>query len=303
MKNTPSKILNVFVLMIFIASILILYNKLKGYSLSDIIDSLKLISSVKLILSGIITAINYLIVCGYDVLAFKYMNISLKMDHIISTAFISNAVSNVTGYSMISGGAVRYRLYSRWHIPFAVVAEAVLFNSLTLWIGLFMVGGLMFAIEPAPISQVLHVPVQSVRLLGMLFVSLVAGYVLFSMSGKNSLKIGKWRMRVPSPAISLGQVVISSADWFFAALALYVLLPRASVSFFAFLGVYLPAQLLAILSQVPAGLGVFETVVLLTFPRTHTRPEVFAALLLFRVIYYLLPFGVAMMLLILRRKR
>ena len=70
---------------------------------------------------------------------------------------------------------------------------------------------------------------------------------------------------------------------------MYVLLPGdMGVSFLDFLPSYLMAQVAVVLTHIPGGVGVFELVIL---HLTHTSHEqmVFAAVLLFRLIYYIIP--------------
>lgn len=293
-------LLNVLVLFIFSISLVLLYRELKNVGWGDIIRSLGHFSTGRLLLAGCATALNYLVVCCYDLLACRYFRISLPAARVLFAAFVGDAVSNVAGYGMFSGGAVRYRLYSSWGIPFHILAEMMVFISLMLWLGLISVSGMMFIVKPSVAALALHCPLFAVQGTGALFIAVTMGYVMFSGRPGNLFTVGTLRIRLPTRPIAAGQVAISSADWLLAALVLYSLLPQPSVPFFVFLAVYLPAQLLAIVSQVPAGLGVFETVVLLLFPKTLPTMNVFASLVAFRIVYYVIPFVFAGTLMTLR---
>ena len=95
-------------------------------------------------------------------------------------------------------------------------------------------------------------------------------------------------------AILLGQIVISCTDWLFACGVLYVLLPAGiKLSYPQFVGIFLLAQIAGLLSYIPGGLGVFETVILLLLSPFAESSAVFGSLLLYRLIYYLIPFGFA----------
>jgi uncharacterized membrane protein YbhN (UPF0104 family) len=90
--------------------------------------------------------------------------------------------------------------------------------------------------------------------------------------------------------LALGQLAVTSLDWLLAAAALYVLLPdTVQISYPALLGLFLLGQAAAMISHVPGGLGVFETVLLLALADSGGAPALTAALLLYRLIYYLLP--------------
>jgi uncharacterized membrane protein YbhN (UPF0104 family) len=71
---------------------------------------------------------------------------------------------------------------------------------------------------------------------------------------------------------------------------LYVLLPaHPDVNYFIFFGSYLLAQIAGIISNVPGGLGVFETVLLLLISPPIAADQLLGALLVYRVVYYFLP--------------
>jgi uncharacterized membrane protein YbhN (UPF0104 family) len=298
-NNTKKILIGASTLLIFGVSIVILYHQLRTYHVQDIISSLKIISARKLIVAVFCSATTYAGLCGFDFLAFRYLGLKLKPKNIIFSAYVSYAVSSITGYSMIFGGAVRYRLYklySKLHISWRVVAKLMLFTSLMIWVGLLAVGGLLFIVEPGVVAGAFHIADLSVRLTGIIFVSILFGYIILSKLKKSPITIHKFHFVVPAPDIALLQILFASSYWIFSALTLYVLLP-ASIPFHTFLAIYLPAQLFGIISQVPAGLGVFDTILILSFPKTHTSPQVLAALLAFRVIYYLIPFMAALALL------
>jgi uncharacterized membrane protein YbhN (UPF0104 family) len=297
MQTRKSKWLDLLALCIFSLSLLLIYRQLRHYRFHDIIESFLLIAPSRLALSALFTLLNYLVVSAYDVLAFRHFGVSLPLKNVLLAAFIGDATSNVVGYSMFSGGAVRYRLHAAWNVSLAMMGKVMVFISLMLWIGIFAVGSVALIVEPRVVAAALHFPPAALQLGGLVLLALVAGYVLFSLAVRRPLCLWKWEVHMPTFGNSLGQVLISSADWLFAALALYVLLPQPAVPFLVFLAVYLPAQFLGIISQVPGGLGVFETILLLVVPSSHNVPGVLAALLAFRVIYYLLPFGTALVLL------
>jgi uncharacterized membrane protein YbhN (UPF0104 family) len=93
-------------------------------------------------------------------------------------------------------------------------------------------------------------------------------------------------------------MIISSLDWILAAAVLYALLPAdPSISYAAYFGIYLLAQFAGVVSNIPGGLGVFETVLLLLLPPAVSSNALFTSLIAYRMVYYLLPLGVAILLL------
>ncbi len=164
------------------------------------------------------------------------------------------------------------------------------FCSLSLWIGFLTLGGVVFLTGHLTIPHMFNLPLIPVRLIGVLFLSLVSGYLLTNAFRKEPLKIGKWGFPLIPVKLSLLQILFSAADWALTGLILYLFLPSpASLSYPEFLGVFLLAQLIGIVSTVPGGLGVFETVMLIMLSPVEAPASIVAALLLFRGIFYLLP--------------
>ena len=89
----------------------------------------------------------------------------------------------------------------------------------------------------------------------------------------------EWSFAWPSPPLAAAQLVLAVVDWTLAALTLWLLLPPVGLGFFAFAGVYTAACIAGVVSHVPAGLGVFEAVLLLTLPEGAHAPGVAAALI------------------------
>src|SRR5690625_1999617 len=99
-------------------------------------------------------------------------------------------------------------------------------------------------------------------------------------------------------------LVVASLDLLHSAAALYAVFPaKAGLTFPGFLGVFLLAQIVALLSPLPGGLGVFEAILLLLLPTERRPPVVLASLLIYRVFYYLLPLLMAATLLGVRSVR
>ena len=107
------------------------------------------------------------------------------------------------------------------------------------------------------------------------------------------MRIGRWRFRLPSARIATAQLFFTLADIVFAGGCLYVLLNTPDVPFIAFLAVYSIATLAGMVSHVPGGLGVFESILLLSFHGLISTESLAAALLLYRAVYHLVPLSLA----------
>jgi phosphatidylglycerol lysyltransferase len=281
-------------LLFFSGALWILHHELKAYHLQDIVRHLREIPAHCLLLALAFTFLSYLIMTGYDILALRYVRHPVSYGRIALASFIGYAFSNNMGFAMIAGSSVRYRLYSAWGLSALEITKVVAFCGLSLWLGFFTLGGMVFLFEPMAVPHALRIPFTSVRPLGGIFLIIVAAYLLWSGLKKRPLKIQEWEFPLPSSRLLVAQITVASMDWALAGSVLYMLLPPVShLSYAGFLGIYLLAQTAGLVSQIPGGLGVFETVVLVLLAPSIPASGVLGALLIFRGIYYLLPLGVA----------
>ncbi|MEH1811250.1 MAG: lysylphosphatidylglycerol synthase domain-containing protein, partial [Nostoc sp.] len=285
---------SLFGLLLLVLSLWAIANELRQYNYRDILNSLAAIPKSRLSWAIWLTALGYLVMIGYDILGFNYINRSLSWNKIAFTNFISSAFSNTIGFALLTGSAIRYRFYASWGVSAVAIAQVIAFANFTFWLGMFAVAGLLFLINPLKIPTQLHLPFATVRPIGVIFLLLVAAYLLGSIFIKQPLIIRGHEFRFPSFKISLAQIAISSFDWILAAAVLYALLPsNISLSYLDFLGIYLLAMFAGIVSNVPGGLGVFETIILLILSSKVSAAAVLGSMLAYRGVYYFLPLLVA----------
>ncbi len=285
-------------LLLFGVSIWAISQQLQQYTIQEILHSLKTAAINHLLLALGLTILSYLVLTWYDVLACRYIRHPLPYRKIALAAATSYAVSNTVGFAVFTGSAIRYRLYLFWGLSAVEIAQIIAFANLSFWLGLSAVGGFLFSVEPLAIPKLLHLPFTSVHPIGIAMLAINVAYLLTSLRLKRSLRIGSRSFCLPTLDLAFAQVIVSSIDWGIAVAVLYVLLPSTThLSYPAFFGIYLLGQIAGLVSSVPGGLGVFETVILLLLSPTIPATKVFAALVLYRVIYYFLPLGVSVLLL------
>jgi phosphatidylglycerol lysyltransferase len=280
---------------IFIVALTILNDQIKSLSYSDIRNAFGNISHAKIILAMGLALLYYILLGGYDIVAYKYIDakVPLKSKDIAFTCFVSNALGNNTGYSMLFGGSLRYRLYSIHNVSMIAVTKVLFFSSATIWLGLLTIGGIVFTFAPVPISQVLGYDISS-RVIGIFFLSILTVYISLSILNLKSLYIFKKKITLPNIKIVAWQIFLATTDWIIASLTLWILMPAGEISYWVLLKVFLIAQLLGILSQVPGGMGVFEASIALLLPHIVNNPEVISGLLIYRVVFYFFPLFVAL---------
>jgi uncharacterized membrane protein YbhN (UPF0104 family) len=213
----------------------------------------------------------------------------------IMTAFVSNALSQTIGLAVLTGSAIRMRVYSRYRLGAGAVARVSGFVTITATLGLLAAGAVALIQSPAVLPPRFGV---SLRMFGIALSIPAIAYLGWALIGKGTIGRNGWRMHPPSRGVALAQVTLSVIDWLLTGIVLFILLPAsATVGFPAFLGIYLVAQTAGVVSHVPGGFGVFEgaLISLLTMSDPTLNTGVVAAsLVVYRVVYYLLPLAIAM---------
>jgi len=239
-----------------------------------------------------LTALNYAVLTGYDFIAFASIGKQIARARVAATSFLAYAVAHNVGFSLLSGASVRYRFYSRWGVSARDLSRIVVSYSVTFWLGLLALGGLSLALSPPPAAHFwwprLGAP------LGWLLMATSAGYVIAATVRRSPIRVGSMEFRLPTARLALIQLVISAVDWSLAGAVFYVLLPPGGASFPAVLGAFLIAQLAGQASHVPGGVGVFEGLVVLMLQPSYTSAQLLPALVVYRLIYYLVPLAIAL---------
>jgi uncharacterized membrane protein YbhN (UPF0104 family) len=295
-RHKVGKLLPFLGLAIFSLAVWILYREVRNYDYHAILASFTAIPTLSIILASLLTLSNYLLISGYDFLALQDIKRPVQYRNIMFNSFIAAALSRNAGYSMLSGGAIRYRLYGARGLTALDITKVIFFSSATFWLGLLAASGVIFLTAPMFIPRTLHLPFTYTYSIGLLFVCLLLAYVALSVVQK-PLRHRGLSLTFPPPRIAVSQILVSALDWLLAGLALYALIPCPALPLVRFLSIFFFAQFLGIVSQVPGGLGVFETVLLLLMPRACDRTSVLGAIIAFRLIYNVFPLGLGLLLL------
>jgi phosphatidylglycerol lysyltransferase len=284
--------------LVFAGALIFLHDQLKNLNYVDVINALKAIPVLKIAMALFLSLSYYLILGGYDVIAFKYIDLKtpLSFKDILFTCFISNVLGSNTGYSMLFGGSIRYRLYSIYNVSMVDVTKVLLFSSMTIWLGLLTVGGFIFTFAPVPLVRMVGFNFTT-RTIGLFFIAVLVLYIFLSILHSKPIKIFKWSVTFPDIKIASLQILLATCDWFIASLIIYILMPIEEISYFVLLRVFLISQFLGIVSQVPGGMGVFETAISRLLPNSASTSGVIGGLLAYRAIFYFFPLLIALALL------
>jgi len=281
----------------FALALFALYHLAYDFNYDDVAAHVRELSGSVLAASVLLTALSYLALTGYDYLAIRYVGAEIPWHTTALAAFTGYAVSNSVGFAMLSGGSIRYRIYSAAGMSAGKVAQVVAFCGLTFGFGLCALGAVGLLAAPGTAAAMVGVPsgvilASAILLILPLPLGLLAAAVL-----PQPLRIGRFSLALPSVGMMLAQILIASADVALAGSVLYVLLPsEVGVSFPAFLSIFSAALVVGVVSHVPGGIGVFETLILLGLSDAGSRAGAggaLGALLVFRAVYYLLPLTMA----------
>jgi phosphatidylglycerol lysyltransferase len=270
-----------------------LSRELSGFDLRKVEVGLGALPRAALLAAAALTALDYLLLSGYDLLALRYAGRSLPAGRVVFTSFVAYAFGNNVGLSLLSSGSVRVRLYSQLGLSPGDVARVVAFTAAQLWAGLLPLAGIaLLAGARGPL------PAPAARIAGLLALAAVAAYLALCARGREVTVRGV-AVRPPSLPLALGQVAVSAVDWALAACVLWVLLPAgAALSFLSLLGLFLAAQVTGLASQLPGGVGVFDSIVLAALTPSVPAPEALSVVVAYRIVYYVVPFLAAFALLV-----
>jgi phosphatidylglycerol lysyltransferase len=234
------------------------------------------------------TLLSFVGLSFYDVGALSYIGRQLPYPAVAATALCAYAVGNTAGFGPLSGGAIRYRGYTRLGLPPEEIAKVIAFVTLAFGVGLATLSCLAILIlgtRLAPLLGLSPLILQAIAIAGLVPV----GALFVAGRDGRHLRIGRFAFRLPNRGLILRQFLATLVDVGASAAVLYVLLPESAIGFPVFLCIYAVAIGVGVLSHVPAGLGVFETVIVAAVGQTIDIDRVLGALVLYRVIYYLLP--------------
>ena len=221
-------------LVLFVAALEVLRVELSAFTWRDLSADVWHTPPGRLFLAVVLTALNYVTLTGYDLLAFAYIGKRLRRAHIAVASFLAYAISNNVGFGVVSGASVRYRFYTRWGVTAEDLSRIVFSYSVTFWLGLFALGGL--SLVAAPIPDITGVPARAVLVaIGWVLMAVPPAYVALTMLRREPFRFRQFVLPLPRPAIAVAQLAISCADWLLVGAVLYVLLPDHGPPFFTFL--------------------------------------------------------------------
>ena len=278
-----------------------LYRILRTIDPREVVEALVTTDWRAIALAALCVAGGYFTLTFYDLFALR----TIGRDGVpywaaAFAAFTSYSVGHNVGASVVTGGAVRYRVYSAWGLNAIEVTKICFVAGLTFWLGNAAVLGLGIAYAPLAATAIDQLPPWLNRAGAFAILILLVLYVAWVWRRPRVVGRQTWRVTLPGGPLTLLQIGIGIVDLGFCALAMYMLVPdEPHIGFVTLAVIFVSATLLGFASHAPGGIGVFDAAMLVGLWQ-FDREDVLAGVLLFRLLYYVVPFTLSLLILGLR---
>lgn len=281
-------------LAVFAVAIGFLVRVFGKYGLDEIWRAMSAIPAKDLALALAFTIASYLVLCTYDLMALSYVGRRLPARSALFTAFTAFAFSNNIGFATLAGSSIRFRLYMGYGLKAGDVVKLIAFVTLTFWVGFLTIAGVALFMGPIPLPGEFQFSEELAAIVGTGSLALAAIYVVLCRFFHRPLFVKGQLIRLPRSSLALAQAFTAAFDWMLAAAVLYLLLPHEHIGYLAFLSIFVSAQVIALVTHVPGGVGVLEALVIYFMSTDHEpTPAVLGGLLVYRIVYYVGPLIVA----------
>ena len=280
--------------LLLIGAIYVVQKEFRHLRLRDIEAALHDIPLRALAIGFLWTVLSYGVLTFYDRLGTIYAGHKVSYGRVAFASFCAYALSHNLGFAAVSGAAVRYRLYAHWGLTPLQIAKTVAFCSLTFALGGMVLGGAILFIEPQSIPFFgQHLPALAMYAVGALLWAIVISYVTLSRVF-GSVRLFGHEIGLPGWRMAIVQVVLATVDVAITASIFYALLPATPhLTWPIFLGVYVASYTAGLAANLPGGIGVFDTAILLGLDPYVSAPHIVGAIVVFRLYYYVIPLFLA----------
>ncbi|MCD2177734.1 bifunctional lysylphosphatidylglycerol flippase/synthetase MprF [Rhizobium sp. C1] len=280
-----------------------IYSLTREIRIEDVRDALAATPLSAILLSLLFTALSFVAMIAYDINAIDYVRKEkLPLVSVAITSFTAYAVGNTAGFGALSAGAIRLRAYLRLGLTPEEIAKIIAFVTLAFGLGILMVTALSVLVTAPRLAALSGIDAQVIRAIATAVIVVMAVLLYIGRDGRR-ISIGFLTVRLPDSKTASRQFLVSALDMAAAATALYVLIPQNAVGWPTFFAIYSTAVGLGLLSHVPAGIGIFEAVMVSALGSNVDVDRILGSLLLYRLIYNVLPLLVAALALILAETR
>ncbi|HEY2138134.1 MAG TPA: lysylphosphatidylglycerol synthase domain-containing protein [Xanthobacteraceae bacterium] len=283
---------------IITAAAFVLYRNLHGINFHDVLEAITSTEPRDVAIAAGFVAAAYFTLTFYDLFALRTIgrrDVPYRVAAL--AAFTSYAIGHNVGASVFTGGAVRYRIYSSYGLSAIEVAKLCFIAGLTFWLGNAAVLGLGISYAPFAASAIDQLPPWLNRMGAFVVLTILFAYVAWVWQTPRVIGRQNWEVALPNGPLTVLQIFIGIIDLACCAAAMYVLLPdEPYIGFIVLAVIFVAATLLGFASHSPGGLGVFDAAMLVALWQ-YDKEDLLAGLLLFRLLYYITPFAISLMIL------
>jgi glycosyltransferase 2 family protein len=275
-----------------------LYGVLRHIDAGKVIAAIQATPASAVVWACVFVAAGYVTLTLYDYFALRAIGRhEVPYRTAAFASFTSYTVGHNLGATVFTGGAVRLRIYSAWGLDIVEVAKIAFITGLTFWLGNVFVLSLALAFAPDAAVAVTQLSGWVNQSLGFAGLLAIAGYVAWLLPIPRIVGRDNWQVTLPSARLTFVQIAIGVLDFAAGSLALYMLMPVAPETDFVVIAVvFVSATLLGFISHAPGSLGIFDATMLLALSQFE-KEELLASLLIFRLLYFIVPFAVAVLML------
>jgi uncharacterized membrane protein YbhN (UPF0104 family) len=290
--------------LILAVAVFILYRLVRDVDVAKVVTALEAQSIKQIAVAATLVVAGYFTLTFYDLFALRMIGRHAVPYPVAALAsFTSSTIGHNLGAAVLTGALVRLRIYAGWGLTVIDVGKIAVITGMTFWLGnAFLLGGAV-TYAPETANAIDHMPSSINRAIGLAALSAIACYLTWLAGQRRAIGRAPWRIVLPNMRFTLVQIAIGATDLFLVTLVMYTLLPsNPEVGFLPVLVTFLTAALLGTVSHAPGGLGVIEATMVIGLPQ-FPREEFLAALLTFRILYFVLPLCLAALSLGLRELR
>jgi uncharacterized membrane protein YbhN (UPF0104 family) len=273
-----------------------LVHAVKKVDFDKVVEVIRDTNPSLIVLALLLVATSYLSLTFYDLFALRTIGRTDVPYQIAALAsFTSYPIAHGVGAVALIAPVIRYRIYSRHGLSLFDVANISFLTGLTFWLGNLTALGLSVLWEPSSIDVIDFLPALGNRAAAAALLVGVVAFLVWSWRSNRTIGAARWALRLPSGPMVLLQIGLGIVDLGATALAMYVLIPaEMNIGMFRAIAVFIAAILLGFASHAPAGLGAFDATILVGLGDPDREEPLIAALLIFRFLYHLLPFVLAL---------
>lgn len=264
----------------------------RGIDWDDVLDAFSKVPATTLAIAAGLAAASFVLYSTFDLLGRHLTGHPLGTGTVMGVTFVSYAFNLNLG-SLVGGVAFRYRLYSRLGLDNPTITRVLGFSMLTNWFGYLVVAGAAFCFGPLVLPPEWKIDTGGLRVLGAALLVVAAGYLaLCALASEKTWHVRGHAFQSPPLRMALLQMLMSCTNWCLMGGVVWLLLQRA-VPYPEVVAVLLVGAVAGVITHVPAGLGVLEAVFVALLSHRLPQGQILAALIGYRVLYYLLPLAVA----------